>query len=45
MRSAAVRVTLAAWVVRTFASTATRMPMKPAASEQNAPITNPIAVA
>src|SRR2546423_8421445 len=44
MRSALVRETLAAWVVRTFAMTAMRMPMNPAESEQKAPTTNPIAV-
>ena len=41
---AAVREWVAACVVRTFAITAMRIPMKPAASEQNAPITKPIAV-
>ena len=42
--SAFFRLIVAPCVVRTFASTATRIPMKPAASEQTAPSTNPIAV-
>ena len=44
MRKALSFEAAAACAVRTFASTATRIPMKPAASEQKAPTTNPIAV-
>ena len=44
-RSAAVRDLKAACVVRTFVITAMRIPIKPAESEQNAPITKPTAVA
>ncbi len=44
MHSAACRLVLAACAVRTLASTAIRIPMKPAASEQTAPSRKPMAV-
>jgi len=42
--SALPRLVRAAWVVRTFARVATRMPMKPAAAEQSAPPTKARAI-
>ena len=42
--SAGVRPCFAASAVRTFARTATFMPMNPAAAEKTAPIRKPIAV-
>ena len=44
MQSAPWRLVLAAWAVRTLASTAIRIPMNPAASEHAAPSRNPSAV-
>ena len=41
---AVFRFTVAPWAVRTLASTASRMPMKPAANEHTAPSTKPTAV-
>ena len=44
MHIAPCRLVLAACAVRTFARTAIRIPMNPAASEQTAPIRKPMAV-
>ena len=44
IRMALLIDSVAACVVRTLATTAIRIPMKPAESEQNAPITKPMAV-